>query len=198
MPLRSASLRSPTTGLLSPRSPPSSHHRHPTEFLPAFQAALTTLHNQGGALPLLSQPTTLPPSQPGLTPGTVDPMPYLGRTLDIVPAVALADPTTDAIVLVSSAGPSGPFQAAANVLSPGSFSVAPANWTALQCTSTGLFARKPEQCGTHPACARPRDRGLLSDFVLADSDFNGVDGMGTSRQRDWIGGRSNQAWRRVG
>jgi hypothetical protein len=107
-----------------------------TDFLPAFQAALTTVHNQGGALPLLSEPTTLPASQPGLTAGTIDPMPYLGRTLDIVPAAALADPSTDAIVVVSTAGGSGPFEVVANVLTAGSVAVTPANWTALQCTST--------------------------------------------------------------
>ena len=105
-----------------------------TDFLPAFQTALATLHNQGASLPLLSEPINLPTSAPGLLPATVDPMPYLGRTLDIVPATALANPATDPIALVYSS--SAPFQLAAQVLSPGSVAVAAGNWTALQCTTS--------------------------------------------------------------
>jgi hypothetical protein len=107
-----------------------------TDFRPAFQAAMTTLHNQGATLPLLSGPIALPTAQPGLLPTGIDPMPYLGRALDIVPATALVNPSTDAIALVSSTGPAGPYQLAAQVLSPGSVAVAGANWTALQCTAT--------------------------------------------------------------
>ena len=107
-----------------------------TDFLPAFQAAMTTLHDRGVTLPLLAGPIALPSAQPGLLPTGIDPMPYLGRTLDVVPATALVDPTTDALALVSATGPSGPFQLAARVLSAGSVAVAGANWTALQCTAT--------------------------------------------------------------
>jgi hypothetical protein len=107
-----------------------------TDFLPAFQAAMTTLHNQGATLPLLAGPIALPTAQPGLEPTGIDPMPYLGRTLDVVPATALVNPATDALALLSSTGPSGPFQLAAQVLSPGSVAVTGANWTALQCTAT--------------------------------------------------------------
>ncbi|MGA2043404.1 MAG: hypothetical protein ABSG83_08520 [Roseiarcus sp.] len=107
-----------------------------TDFLPAFQAAMTTLHNQGATLPLLSGPIALPTAQPGLLPTAIDPMPYLGRALDVVPGTALVNPSTDAIALVSSTGPAGPYQLAAQVLSPGTVAVAGANWTALQCTAT--------------------------------------------------------------
>lgn len=106
-----------------------------SDFADALKAALTELHNQGGMLPLQNGPTTLPLGAPGLTPPS-DVLPYLYRTLDVVPATALVDPATDPIALVRASGTSKPYEIAARVLSPGSVPVTASNYDAVKCTAT--------------------------------------------------------------
>lgn len=106
-----------------------------SDFSSALQQGLTTLHNQGCQLPLQSNMYPLPASAPGGSP-PADALPYLGRTLDIVPATALTDPTTDPVALAKATGTTNPFAPAARVLTPGSVAVAPANWDALKCDAT--------------------------------------------------------------
>jgi hypothetical protein len=106
-----------------------------SDFADALKAALTTLHNQGCMLPLQTGPVSLPQGAPGAS-VPVDPLPYLGRALDVVAACALVDPTTDPIALVRASGSSNAFEIAARVLSPGSVAVTPANYDAVQCTQT--------------------------------------------------------------
>lgn len=110
-----------------------------SDFVPAVQAALKTLHDQGATLPLLSPARSLPPSAPGVSPPD-DPLPYLGRTIDIVPASALRDPATDPIALVRAQGTTDPFLPAARVINAGSVPVAPANYDAQRCDATSCAA----------------------------------------------------------
>jgi hypothetical protein len=110
-----------------------------SDFVAALQAALKTLHDQGATLPLLSPLRPLPPSAPGVSPPD-DALPYLGRTLDLVPATALRDPTTDPVALVRAQGSSDPFLPASQVITAGSVAVAPANYDALKCDATACAA----------------------------------------------------------
>ncbi len=110
-----------------------------SDFVAALQAALKTLHDQGATLPLLSPLRPLPPSAPGVSPPD-DALPYLGRTLDLVPATALRDPTTDPVALVRAQGSSDPFLPASQVITAGSVAVAPANYDALKCDATACSA----------------------------------------------------------
>lgn len=106
-----------------------------SDFAAALQQGLKTLHNQGCQLPLQSNLYPLPSAIPGAQPPD-DALPYLGRTLDVVSATALNDPTTDPVALARASGSSNPYQLVARVLNPGSVPVTPANWDALKCDAT--------------------------------------------------------------
>jgi hypothetical protein len=75
-----------------------------SDFASFLQAQLRTLHGQGCLLPMQAQPTRLPPSAPD-APAPSDPLPYLGRALDLFAGAALVDPATDPLAVV--AGSSG-------------------------------------------------------------------------------------------
>ncbi|MDQ6637219.1 MAG: hypothetical protein M3Y62_05455, partial [Candidatus Dormibacteraeota bacterium] len=85
-----------------------------SDFAPALQAALKSLHDQGCSLPLLSQARALPMVLPGAPPPD-DPLPYLGRALDVVPTAALIDPDVDPVALARQG--TDPYQIVARVLS---------------------------------------------------------------------------------
>ncbi|MDE3181611.1 MAG: hypothetical protein KGM47_18350 [Acidobacteriota bacterium] len=106
-----------------------------SDFAGALQAGLKTLHDQGCQLPLLSNAYPLPPSAVNTQP-PADVLPYLGRTLDVVPAAALNDPTADPVAMARAAGSSDPYKLVARVIAPGTVAVAPANWDALKCDAT--------------------------------------------------------------
>jgi hypothetical protein len=61
---------------------------------------------------------------------------YLGRTLSLAPATALADPHTDPLALVRKTGTTDPFAVAAHVLGPATNPVTPDDWDTLQATPT--------------------------------------------------------------
>lgn len=107
-----------------------------SDFASAFLGAMKTLHAQGATLPC-SGPSTLalPAGGPG---STVPPdlLLYLGRVLTLASSTALVAPTTDPLVLARSAGSTGAFGIAANVLAAGSVAVTPANYDALQITAS--------------------------------------------------------------
>lgn len=107
-----------------------------SDFATAFQAAQTALHAQGCALPIAALPRTLPTASVPGAPSAADPLPYLGRALDIVAGTALVDPTNDPIALIRKSGTTDPFQIAARVLSTGSVPVPVGNYDAVQCTSS--------------------------------------------------------------
>lgn len=105
-----------------------------SDFATAFQAALAQIHNSGAMLPIAATPQSLPTSSGnGMT--TLDPLPYMGRALQIVPGVALANPGNDAIALVRKNGTTDPFQLAARVINTGSIAVTPDDYEVVQCTS---------------------------------------------------------------
>ncbi|MGE5337770.1 MAG: hypothetical protein ACM3PU_08070 [Gemmatimonadota bacterium] len=68
------------------------------DFAPAFDAALKTIHDAGCMLPILSTAPVLPPATSGAAP-PADLLPFLGRTLDLMPTSALADPDADALAV---------------------------------------------------------------------------------------------------
>ena len=79
---------------------------------------------------------SLPPAAPGATPPT-DLLFYCGRTLTLASTAALSAPATDPLALIRPTGTLNPFVIAATVVTPGSVTVAPANYDALACTNTG-------------------------------------------------------------
>lgn len=108
-----------------------------SDFLHAFLAAMKILHDQGCALPLYAGPSSLPttvldPIMP------VDPMPYLGRVLQIAAPMALVDPATDAVVLARAAGSSDLYQVALNSIGTATTPVTSGNYDALAATSSGM------------------------------------------------------------
>jgi hypothetical protein len=72
-----------------------------SDFASFLQTQLITLHNEGCSLPLQATPTTLPPSAPGVLPPS-DPLPYIGRTLDLYAGAALVNPISDPLAVVTS------------------------------------------------------------------------------------------------
>lgn len=107
-----------------------------SDFVPAVQSALQTLHATGATLPFSGPPViTLPKGGPGAAP-PASVLYYLGRTLTLAPQAALLAPATDPLALIRAAGTTDPFVIAANVLNPGTTPVTPANYDAVQCTAT--------------------------------------------------------------
>jgi hypothetical protein len=106
-----------------------------SDFQDAIQAALTTIHSQGGTLPLLSLPPTLPAQDPSFTPLT-DWLPMTGRELSILPTVVLNDPTTDAVALASKTS-GGPYELVS--LATGSGAPAAAAWFAIKWSGGALI-----------------------------------------------------------
>jgi hypothetical protein len=107
-----------------------------SDFNVALQTAMKALHATGATLPFSGPPViTLPPAVASATmPANV--LFYLGRTLTLSTAAALVVPATDPLALIRPSGSSTPFYVAANALNPGTTPVTPANYDALQCTST--------------------------------------------------------------
>ena len=103
-----------------------------SDFLNAFLAAMKTLHAQGATLPC-SGPAViaLPPGGPGSVLPS-DLLLYVGRVLTLATSTALIAPVSDPLALVRPSGSGSPFGIAANVLSPGTVAVPPANYDALQ------------------------------------------------------------------
>lgn len=67
------------------------------DFAAPLDAALKTVHDMGGTLPLLTPVRALPAANG--SPPPADVLPFLGRTLQIVPSAALKDPATDPIAV---------------------------------------------------------------------------------------------------
>lgn len=106
-----------------------------SDFVTGIQAARDYLHDRGCALPLLSAYPGLPSSMPS------DCLPCLGRSLSIVPAAALADPSTDPLALARPVGSAGAYELVARVLSPGSVAVPAADWEALKADSSSCTSQ---------------------------------------------------------
>jgi hypothetical protein len=130
-----------------------------SDFEAALLAALKVLHDQGCALPLLTPARGLPAAVDGSPPPN-DALPFLGRSLNVVPAAALADPDADPIALARQGG--DPYQLVARVIAPGTVAVAAASWDALKCDTAS--------CTTVPAPAAGRQYITLAP-VLAAAGF---------------------------
>lgn len=100
-----------------------------SDFAPAVEAARAALHAQGALLPLLAPVLPLPRGVAGVAPPS-DPLPWLGRSIQVVPATALVDADTDPMALARVAGTAAPFEVVAR-----STSTAAQNWEAIECTS---------------------------------------------------------------
>lgn len=79
-----------------------------SDFRDPMKAALKTIHDQGGALPLLSPVATLPAPSPTFTPPT-DWLPAVGRELSLFPTTALNNPAVDPVALASKTT-GGPYE----------------------------------------------------------------------------------------
>ena len=101
-----------------------------SDFAAAVEAARTTLHAQGALLPLLAAVKPLPPPIAGVDPPD-DALPYIGRTLMVVPAAALRDADADPVVLARKNGTTDPFAIMAR-----SSTAAAQSWDAYECTDT--------------------------------------------------------------
>jgi hypothetical protein len=108
-----------------------------SDLLGPFEAARTELHELGCALPVLSPVRALPPAGPLAPPPPADLLPFLGRTLDLVPSAALIDPDVDPLALASLGA--GALEVVARQLdaaAPRASEVTAASWTAWSCTAT--------------------------------------------------------------
>ncbi|HEV2133485.1 MAG TPA: hypothetical protein VGR47_04425 [Terracidiphilus sp.] len=100
-----------------------------SDFASFLQAQLTKLHNQGCLLPMQAQPIYLPPSAPG-TIAPADPLPYLGRALDLYAGAALNNTASDALVVAKSGAGIQVMASTSNAAA-----VPPATYTAYQWNS---------------------------------------------------------------
>src|SRR5207245_2728712 len=105
------------------------------DFAPGVRLALQAFHDQGCALPLVTQTPVLPPTA-ALVP--TDLLPLLGRTINVVSAMALRDPDGD-VLAIAHLG-TDPYQLVARRLSAGPINVNPAPWEALKCDTTSCTA----------------------------------------------------------
>jgi hypothetical protein len=96
-------------------------------------AALTRIRQQGAALPLRGEQPALPVPVPGGSVPTADALlRMIGRTLEVMPGTALADPGTDAVA-IARPDTSEAFQLVARELDGGTL-VAEQDWEATQCS----------------------------------------------------------------
>lgn len=107
------------------------------DFAVPFATAVATVHELGVTLPVLATDAPIPPVALGVDPPT-DLLPYLGRTLTLVPSAALVDPTTDPLA-VGQRGGTGPQLAVARQLdaaAPQASAVTSEAWDLWTCTTT--------------------------------------------------------------
>lgn len=104
------------------------------DFAAPFDTALKTIHDAGCALPILSNTRSLPAAGPGINP-PADLLPFLGRTLDLMPNAALNDPDVDALAVAHLDG-DATLQVVARQLdatAPNAASVPTKTWVAFKC-----------------------------------------------------------------
>ena len=104
------------------------------DFAQAFDAALKTIHDAGCVLPILSAPRALPPASPGIDP-PADLLPFLSRTLDLMPSAALNDPDADPLAVARIDGTPN-LEVVARQLdaaAPNAASVTTKKWVAWKC-----------------------------------------------------------------
>jgi len=109
-----------------------------SDFAAAFPAASKEIHDRGCTLPILSSVRTLSQIAGAASPASIDFLNALGRTLELMPTIALADPDADALALARlTAG--GDQQVVARQLdttAPKASEVPSASWIAWKCDAT--------------------------------------------------------------
>jgi hypothetical protein len=106
-----------------------------SDFRDAMNTALAAIHSQGGTLPLLSPPPSLPAPNPGFVPPQ-DWLPIVGRELSALPTIALNDPAKDPVALASKTA-GGPYELVSLAAGPGA--PAAAAWFALKWSGSVLM-----------------------------------------------------------
>jgi len=104
------------------------------DFASAFDAALKAIHDAGCMLPVMTAPRSLPAAQAGAVPPD-DLLPYLGRTLDLMPNAALNDPDADVLAVAHPDGVAT-LEVVARQLdatAPNAASVVQKKWAAWKC-----------------------------------------------------------------
>jgi hypothetical protein len=107
-----------------------------SDFAVAFGAVLSGLHDMGCSLPVLAASRPLPPHTLTAT-MPIDLLPFLGRTLELLPTAALVDPTLDSLA-VGQLGGAGPTTVVARQLdaaAPSAGTVVAASWSLWSCTA---------------------------------------------------------------
>lgn len=131
-------------GPVQPSIPPLLTMR--ADFHAPFLAARQVLHASGCLLPLRSPRATLPASQPGATPTSLDVsavLATLGRTLEVFPDTVLIDPAVDALAIARAETPAtDPFRLVARELD-GSTLVTEASWIAKRASSSTVVDDPP-------------------------------------------------------
>jgi hypothetical protein len=116
------------------------------DFHAPFLAALQVLHASACLLPLRAPRATLPASQPGATPTSLDAsavMAALGRTLEAFPETVLIDSAVDALAIARLETPAtDPFRLVARELDGGTL-VAEASWVAKRASSSTVVDDPP-------------------------------------------------------
>jgi len=151
-----------------------------SDFAAGVEAARAALHAQDAMLPLLAPVKPLPPPVAGVDP-PADPLPWLGRTIQIVPGTALKDVAKDPIALARKTGTTDAFEVVSR-----STSAAEQNWDVIQCTPTTCSPQSPTkarfvpvapilaQAGFYPAKPLPQP---TNDTSTAWSRFTNVTGL---------------------
>jgi hypothetical protein len=107
-----------------------------SDFVNPLKLAMAAIHQYGATIPFAGGSVLqLPAGAPGAVPPS-DMLKYIGRELSLAPTAALLNPATDPLALVRVTGTTNPFAIASNVLTATSVTVTPANYDAIQCTST--------------------------------------------------------------
>ena len=107
-----------------------------SDFAAAFGSAMSSLHDLGCSLPVLAAGRPLPPHTLSATMPS-DLLPFLGRTLELLPIAALVVPTGDSLA-VGQLGGAGPTTVVARQLdaaAPSAGTVVAASWSLWSCTS---------------------------------------------------------------
>jgi len=150
-----------------------------SDFVPALEAARTALHAQDAMLPLLAPAKPLPAAIPGVDP-PADVLPWLGRSLQVVPSAALRDADADPLALARLNGTTNPFEIVAR-----SSTLAAQNWDAVECTSAACATVQTNSAfvpvapalavaGFYPATPLPQPTSLSSVTWAAFTNVTGL------------------------
>ena len=113
------------------------------DFAHALDAALKTIHDAGCALPILPAQAGLPAAGVDALP-PADLLPFLGRTLDLMPTIALNDPDADPLAVAHEDG-AVVIQVLARQLdatAPNAAAVVAKTWAAFKCDANACTESK--------------------------------------------------------